>query len=81
MPDALSRGCPHSRSGTLAGRDSGIPRLGWVKLGVAASVVISGAIVAAPGAWASTSGPLTHVVNPMPTTPILVSEDNLKARS
>ena len=27
-------------------------RLGWVKLAVAASVVISGAIVAVPGAWA-----------------------------
>jgi len=51
-------------------------KIGWVKLAVAASVMISGAFVAAPGALASTSGPLTQVVNPLPTTAILVSADN-----
>ena len=57
MPDVQSADNPQNRSGTFAGRERSMRKIGWVKIAVAASVVISGVLVAAPAAPALADTP------------------------
>ena len=57
MPDVQSADNLQNRSGTFAGRERSMRKIGWVKIAVAASVVISGVLVAAPAAPALADAP------------------------
>jgi hypothetical protein len=69
MPDVQSRGIPHNRSGTFAGRESGMSRFGWAKIAVVASLLVSGAIVAGPSSGALADAPLPPPVINMGNVP------------
>src|ERR1700728_372607 len=69
MPDVQPLGIPHNRSGTFAGRESGMSRFGWAKIAVAASLLVSGAIVAGPSSGALADAPLPPPVINMLNVP------------